>query len=79
MAASTKLRKSIVIHLTMKLKKCCLALCFATGFAAIDLSGAGSGEPTRLISADLQQTNGPLNTVFITERSGTLSRESKPP
>jgi len=33
-------------------------------FAALKLSGAATNETVRLVSADLQQTSGPLNTMF---------------
>ncbi|HUK81700.1 MAG TPA: glycoside hydrolase [Verrucomicrobiae bacterium] len=48
----------------MKQKKCCLALCVATGFASSDLSGAATTETGRVVSADLKQINGPLNAMF---------------
>ncbi|HEY5345193.1 MAG TPA: glycoside hydrolase, partial [Verrucomicrobiae bacterium] len=46
----------------MKQKMFCLAL--AACFAAVNLSHATTNETPRLISADLQQTNGPLDTMF---------------
>ena len=48
----------------MKQKITCLALGFTAFFAAMDLSLAATNEIPRLISADLQQTNGPLDTMF---------------
>ena len=41
-----------------------LALGLAMLFAAVDFSNAASNETPRLISADLHQTNGALNTMF---------------
>ena len=41
-----------------------LALGLAALIAAVDSSVATTNETSRLISADLQQTNGPLNTMF---------------
>jgi xylan 1,4-beta-xylosidase len=46
------------------IKSCCLALGFATLFALRASSSAATNETPRLISADLQQTNGSLNTMF---------------
>ena len=48
----------------MKRKASCLALGLAAFFAAMDLSNAATNETPRLISADLRQTNGPLDTMF---------------
>jgi xylan 1,4-beta-xylosidase len=48
----------------IKSKTCCLALGLAAFFATADLSHATTNETPRLISADLQQTNGPLDTMF---------------
>ncbi len=49
----------------MKRKTSCLALGLAAFFAAMDLSNAATtNETPRLVSADLQQTNGPLDTMF---------------
>jgi xylan 1,4-beta-xylosidase len=48
----------------MKQKISCLALGLATFFAATALSNAATNETPRLISADLRQTNGPLDTMF---------------
>ncbi len=48
----------------MKQKLVCLALGLAALFAAMDLANAATDETPRLISADLQQTNGPLDTMF---------------
>jgi len=48
----------------MKQKPVCLALVLATCFATVSLSPAATNETIRVISADLQQTNGPLNTIF---------------
>ncbi len=45
-------------------KTSCFALGLAALFAAMDLSNAATNETARLVSADLQQTNGPLNTMF---------------
>jgi hypothetical protein len=42
----------------------CLALGLAMFFAAMDLSVAATNETDRLVSADLRQTNGPLDTMF---------------
>src|SRR5262249_20065442 len=42
----------------------CLAVGLATLFALGASSSAATNETPRLISADLQQTNGPLNTMF---------------
>ena len=39
-------------------------LCLAAFFAAIDSAGAATNETAGLVSADLRQTNGPLNTMF---------------
>jgi xylan 1,4-beta-xylosidase len=51
-------------RIDIKQKVACLALGLATFLAAMDLSAAGINETARLISADLQQTNGPLDTMF---------------
>ena len=48
----------------MKQKISYLALGLATFFAAMALSNAATNETPRLISADLQQTNCSLNTMF---------------
>jgi xylan 1,4-beta-xylosidase len=48
----------------MKRKIYCLTLGLAALFAAMDSSSAATNETPRLISADLQQTNGPLDTMF---------------
>src|ERR1035437_1762761 len=48
----------------MKRKMCSLALGLAASFAVMNLSVAATDETPRLISADLQQTNGPLDTMF---------------
>jgi xylan 1,4-beta-xylosidase len=45
-------------------KAICLVLGLATFFGALDLSVAAPNETARLISADLRQTNGPLDTMF---------------
>src|SRR5471032_2817550 len=45
-------------------KLVCLALGLATFLAAINLSAADTNETPRLISADLQQTKGPLDKMF---------------
>ena len=42
----------------------CFALGVAALFAATDLPGAATNETARAVSADLQQTNGPLDTMF---------------
>jgi xylan 1,4-beta-xylosidase len=42
----------------------CLATGLAAFFAGMVLSDAATNETPRIISADLQQTNGPLNTMF---------------
>lgn len=42
----------------------CVALGLAAFFAATDLSAADTNETARLISADLQQTKGPLDKMF---------------
>jgi len=42
----------------------CLALGLATFIAALDMSAAAANETARQISADLRQTNGPLDTMF---------------
>ena len=42
----------------------CLALGLAALFAAMDSANAGTSEIVRLVSADLQLTNGPLDTLF---------------
>ena len=48
-------------HLIKSLAACCLLLAAATKV----ISGTATNElPERIISADLQQTNGPLNTMF---------------
>jgi hypothetical protein len=39
-------------------------LCLAAFLASINLSCAATNETVRLVSADLRQTNGPLNTMF---------------
>ena len=52
------------MKIDMKRKINCLALGLAAFFAAVTLSNAAASETPRLISADLQQTNGPLNTMF---------------
>jgi xylan 1,4-beta-xylosidase len=43
---------------------CHLALGLAASFAAVALSDAATKEAMRVVSADLQQTKGPLNTMF---------------
>ena len=48
----------------MKRKIYCLTLGLAAFFAATALSNAATNETARVISADLQQTNGPLDTMF---------------
>jgi xylan 1,4-beta-xylosidase len=48
----------------IKQKINCLALGLAAFFAAMDLPAAATNETTRLVSADLRQANGPLNTMF---------------
>ena len=48
----------------MKRKVGCLALGLAAFFAAVDLSGRRHQRNARLVSADLRQTNGPLDTMF---------------
>lgn len=48
----------------MKRKLCSLALGLAACCAAVNLSLAATNEAVRVVSADLQQTNGPLNTMF---------------
>jgi xylan 1,4-beta-xylosidase len=48
----------------MKQKIGCLALALAALFAAKDLSAAATNEAVRIVSADLRQTNGPLDTMF---------------
>jgi len=48
----------------MKLKVSCLALGLATIFAADVSSRAATEEAARSVSADLQQTKGPLNSMF---------------
>ena len=48
----------------VKSKTCCLAIDLAAFFTAADLSHAATNETSRFISADLQQTNGPLDTMF---------------
>ena len=42
----------------------CIALGLAAFFAAVNLSSAATTETPRLVSADLRQTNGPLDTMF---------------
>ncbi len=39
-------------------------LCLAAFSATTDLSGAATNETVRLVSADMRQTNGPLDTMF---------------
>jgi len=48
----------------MKLKFFCLALALVACFATVRLSSAATSESVRVVSADLQQTNGALNTMF---------------
>ena len=48
----------------MKRKISCLALGLAAFFAAVDSSVAAANETARMVSADLQQTNGSLDTMF---------------
>ena len=48
----------------IKRKAGCLAIGLAAFFAAVDFSNAATNETPRLISADLQQTNGPLDNMF---------------
>jgi xylan 1,4-beta-xylosidase len=48
----------------MKAKPGLFALTFAVWLAAVEASPANDAAPVRLIAADLQQTNGPLNTMF---------------
>jgi len=45
-------------------RTCAFALGFAACLAAVSLSSATTNEPVRVVSAYLQQTNGPLNTMF---------------
>jgi hypothetical protein len=48
----------------MKQNMGCLALGRAACFAAVNLSPAATNKTVRVVSADLQQTSGPLNTMF---------------
>lgn len=48
----------------LKLKSLHVGLGFAVLLAAVELCHAAPNETPRVISADLQQTNGPLNTMF---------------
>lgn len=48
----------------IKLKNCCFVLSLAAVCATANLPKSASAETPRLISADLKQTNGPLNTMF---------------
>jgi xylan 1,4-beta-xylosidase len=48
----------------MKRKIYCLTLGLAALFAAMNSSSAATNETARLVSADLRQTNGPLDTMF---------------
>jgi len=48
----------------MKQKISCLSLGLLILLTAVDLSGAATNAAVRVISADLQQTDGPLNTMF---------------
>src|ERR1035438_7103387 len=48
----------------MKRNIACLATGLAALFAAVNLSNAATNETPRLISADLQQTNGPIDTMI---------------
>lgn len=48
----------------MKRKLVCLAFGLAVFFATVDWSNAASNETARAVSADLRQTNGPLDTMF---------------
>jgi xylan 1,4-beta-xylosidase len=48
----------------MKRKLCSLALSLAACLAAVTVSHAATNEAIRVVSADLHQTNGPLNTMF---------------
>jgi xylan 1,4-beta-xylosidase len=51
-------------RIDIKQKVVCLALVLTAFFAAMSLSVGATNETTRLVSADLRQTNGPLNTMF---------------
>jgi xylan 1,4-beta-xylosidase len=48
----------------MTRKICCLVLGFAALHTAADFSEAATNETARIISADLRQTSGPLDTMF---------------
>ena len=48
----------------MKQKLLCLGLGLAAFFATVNLSGAATNETDRVVSADLHQTAGPLDTMF---------------
>ena len=48
----------------MKRAFVCLAAGLAVHFGGCALSNAATGDAARVISADLRQTNGPLNTMF---------------
>src|ERR1022692_3755979 len=50
-------------RIKIKRKAGCLALGLAVFFTAMDLSAA-TNETARLVSADLRQTAGPLDTMF---------------
>jgi xylan 1,4-beta-xylosidase len=69
--ASTKLSnlnamKSIIYIDVIALKSIATTslLCLAAFSATTDLSGAATNETVRLVSADMRQTNGPLDTMF---------------
>jgi hypothetical protein len=54
----------MTLRIDIKRKVGCLALGLEAFFAAMDFSNAATNETPRLVSADLRQTNGPLDTMF---------------
>ena len=51
-------------RIEMKRTLCSLALGLSACFATASAASAATNEAVRVISADLQHTNGPLNTMF---------------
>jgi xylan 1,4-beta-xylosidase len=59
-----QIRNFMTGRIDINWKLVCVALNLATFFATVDLSNAATNETPRIISADLQQTSGSLNTMF---------------
>ena len=66
------------LHHRNETKLCSLALGPRDLLAAVNLSRAVTNEMVRVISADLKQTNGPLNTMFQALRGrGPLNEDAR--